>query len=109
VDQRPWIERTFKDGLACDEVFIHTVLMRSPFAAKVADDRPGCPANLRCIDWSRRVHHSPHTFTEADIPMLRESSGTALFARKFNSELDPHVVAAVAGWVRAPQGGDQPA
>jgi hypothetical protein len=102
ADHRDWIEATFCNGLACDEVFLQTLVMRSHFVPKIAVDRMDSPANLRCIDWSRRVRNSPHTFTRADVAMLAAASRTALFARKFDSRIDSEVVAAVAKWVREP-------
>jgi hypothetical protein len=87
-----WIEKTFLYGLACDEVFIQTLLMKSPFKSKMNNGLDGTTQNLRYIDWKRRDKNSPYTFQMSDYEELKEASKHSLFARKFNRTTDQGLV-----------------
>ena len=84
--QKEWVEKTFRHGNMCDELFLQTLLHRSPFREKCAG------RNMRYIDWSRREngHRHPHTFTMEDYDSLKESD--CLFARKFNERTDAEIM-----------------
>lgn len=64
--------RRLKYTFAPDEVFFHTIILNSPFAAKVVND------NQRCIVWSKNA--SPRTLTEKDWWTVATSD--CLLARK---------------------------
>ena len=68
----------YRKTTCCDEVFIQTLLLNSPFIENVFDaKRKNC--NLRLIDWTRG---KPYTWTIADVDELMCSD--AIFARKFD-------------------------
>jgi hypothetical protein len=89
---REWIEKTFHFALAGDEVFVQTLLMKSPYKSKINSGLDGTTQNLRYIDWKRRDKNSPYTFKISDYEELKEASNHALFARKFNRTADQGLV-----------------
>lgn len=74
--QESRIRKLFHHTLCCDELFVQTLLMASPFAQRISP-----LGNLRKIDWSRG---DPYTWQNGDFEELVKSSG-CLFARKFSS------------------------
>jgi hypothetical protein len=99
--QEPWIRSTFRYTLACDEVYLQTLVMKSSFRSEVASRDSGKAANLRYIDWTRREKNSPHTFRMADYEDLVEASRYHLFARKFSTAVDASIVDAIVGRIRS--------
>ncbi len=93
--QEPWIARTFHHGLSCDEVFMQTLVMKSPFRDHLHDPRQGMTGNLRYINWRRREGNSPYTFRMADWEELMQAGSKAFFARKFNRAVDSGIVDAL--------------
>jgi core-2/I-Branching enzyme len=75
--------RTFRHAGASDEVFFQTVLMSSPFRDAVIDD------SLVFAIWGEMANN-PETLTRDDLDALTRSS--KLFARKFDTEVDPTVL-----------------
>jgi hypothetical protein len=75
--------RTFRHGGAVDEVFFQTVLMSSRFRDAVIDD------SLVFAIWGEMANN-PETLTQDDLDALTRSS--KLFARKFDTEVDPTVL-----------------
>lgn len=100
LDHESWIARTFRHGLACDEVFLQTLVMKSPFKDRISGPRHGMTSNLRHIDWTRRDRNSPYTFRMADLDELLEARREAFYARKFNTQVDAGIVDALADRVR---------
>ena len=90
--QEPWIRKTFRYTLACDEVYLQTLIMKSTFRSEVASRDMGNAANLRYIDWTRRDKNSPYTFRMSDYQELVEASRHHLFARKFSTTVDAAIV-----------------
>lgn len=95
VKNEKWVDKVFKHTVICDEIFIPTLLWRSPFKNKLFDptkaDIEGCTPSMRLIDWSRgpsRRH--PWTFTSDDFGMLEKSP--CLWARKFDENTDSAVI-----------------
>ena len=85
VEQEPWIRKVFSHTCSCDEVFLQTVLGRSPFAGSCA-----C-TNVRFIDWERREStRHPHIFRISDYDAL--TSSESLFARKFDERVDSAII-----------------
>ena len=70
-----------------DEFLLHTVLLNSPLRATITTTD-----NLRYIDWSAGGN-SPRTLGPADLPALLASP--KLWARKFDPEPEPAVLAAL--------------
>lgn len=87
----PWVKRTFHHTLACDEVYVQTLLMKSSFQERLPDQDSVRVANLRYIDWKRRERNSPHTFRMVDYDALKEASQDCLFARKFRTAVDQEI------------------
>lgn len=109
VDQEDWLERVFRHTGVCDEEFLPTLLMNSPFRdrlfdASLHDERQQCAGsglagNLRLIDWTRgeSVRH-PWTFRSEDWEMLMHSP--CLWARKFDERVDPEIIGRVCSHLR---------
>jgi len=95
-----WIEKTFLYGLACDEVFMQTLIMKSPFKSKINHGNDGTTQNLRYIDWKRRDKNSPYTFKMSDYEELKEASKHSLFARKFNRTTDQGLVDSIVDRIK---------
>ena len=103
VAQQQWVDKVFAHTSTCDEVFIPTLLYRSPYAENLysqQDDAGYRIGNMRFIDWSRgtSVRH-PYTFTIEDFPLLCQVPH--MFARKFNIEQQGDLVAKLAEYVSA--------
>lgn len=95
VDHEPWIRRTFRHSVIPDEFFLQTLVSCSPFADRLFSDRDDDDhwACARKIDWRRG---SPYTWRISDLPELRDAARTGhVFARKFDSDVDPEVIQAV--------------
>lgn len=61
-------------SFAADEIYMQTVIMNSPFAARVVDN------HLRYIDWQRRNGNIPANLDISDLGKITDSP--CLFARK---------------------------
>ena len=83
VRANPAFVRFFKYVMCPDEIFFQTVLLNSEIAGEMVD------SDLHCIDWSQRGPH-PATFTAKDLERLATSP--ALFARKFDLDLDETIL-----------------
>jgi len=89
VDEEKWIKHIFKFTYCCDEVFLQTLLMRSPFK----DNRYWLPmdndthAIMRLIDWNRGT---PYVFKISDKDEIMSSE--MLFCRKFDSVIDSDII-----------------
>jgi hypothetical protein len=90
VDRSELILKEYSYTYACDEVFIQTELLNSPFWDQRASCSLPLTANLRLIDWARRQGNSPHTWRIDDLEDLKSSP--CLFARKFDVSIDSTVV-----------------
>lgn len=83
--EEPWIKKTFRSSLCCDEIFLQTVLMNSPFAdkrylpPKNGAVRQDCLACLRYFDWERG---NPYVWRAGDERELLSCG--CLFTRKFS-------------------------
>lgn len=85
LTKRDWIKRTFSHVLCADEMFVQTVIKKSPFYARIH------PAgNMREIDWTRG---DPYVWRKSDRQHLLESP--AMFARKFSENIDSDIIAAI--------------
>ena len=89
IDREEWIKKTFRYTFCCDEVFLQTLLIESPYIDnlyhKEFDNDPH--AIMRFIDWKRG---NPYTFRISDFDELCESE--MLFARKFDASVDSEII-----------------
>jgi hypothetical protein len=72
-----------------DEQFFQTLVMNSPYAGKVSNE------NLWYTDWSGENTLHPKTLGASDFSALEGAS--ALFARKFNANLDEQILNLIDG------------
>jgi len=93
------IRREYRMTLCPDEQFVQSLIWNSPFRDRLHKDPAdgGHSANARLIDWRRGSLYSPYTFRDSDFDELTGSD--ALFARKFDLDVDRVVVDRVQGWV----------
>lgn len=85
------IRRLFRSTYCPDEVFMHTMMINSPFRDTLPpdafeDNHLSC---CRYIDWKRG---KPYTFTDSDYEELIRTADGYLFARKFDYAASPGVV-----------------
>lgn len=83
------ILRQYRHSRCCDEIFLQSHLIRTPFVHSLYDDSfsDSCRSNMRLIDWKRG---EPYTFRDTDVEELLSSP--CLFARKFDDGKDPKVI-----------------
>lgn len=74
TEQRPYFYRWLRFAFAPDEVYVQTVLLNSPFRARIEND------NLRYICWEKRNGNYPANLDETDFAKIMNSN--KLFARK---------------------------
>lgn len=96
VSRKDWVRKTFRHTGMCDEIFLPTLLMMSPFRENVyfselAEGHAITMANLRYIAWggSGSIRH-PRTFVAEDFDTLM--SVPHLWARKFDEQVDAEVI-----------------
>lgn len=98
VSQKDWVDRTFRHTTTCDEVFMPTLVWRSPFRDNVFDpvEHSGNSteenlSNMRFIDWTRgeSIRH-PWVFIIDDYGLLM--SVPHLWARKFDERKDAAII-----------------
>ena len=78
------IRRLFRRTRCCDEIFLQTLVLDSPFekALYLPPCTGGVESNLRLVDWKRG---DPYVFREGDLEELLSSP--CLFARKFTPDV----------------------
>ena len=88
IENKNWVEKTFKYTKCCDEIFLQTLIINSPFKDKLyfepREDRCG---NMRYVDWKRG---NPYIFKSQDYDELINSD--YIFARKFDSKVDFQII-----------------
>ena len=89
LTKESWIKKHFQYTIAPDELFVQTILKRSPFKDRVAQ------VTTRYIDWERG---QPYVFTAADYELLHSSD--CLFARKFDETTDPEIISMIVRDIR---------
>lgn len=89
VDHFLEYEGYFRKVLLCDEVFLHTMFINSPFSNNLYwpqfDNNQH--AIMRLIDWKRG---NPYIFRKSDFGEIMSSD--LLFARKFDMEIDDEII-----------------
>lgn len=95
VNKKKWIYNTFRYTKCCDEIFLQTIVLNSPFKDKrFYDQKEKRYGNKRAVDWNRG---SPYTYKKEDFEWL-VSSGY-MFGRKFNINTDPEIVEMIVHYV----------
>lgn len=97
VENEEWLEKVFRHTSTCDEIFLPTLVARSPFKDRlfvpepVKNQKEVNMANMRFIDWTRgeSIRH-PWVFRAGDMALL-ESVGH-LWARKFDETVDGEII-----------------
>ena len=97
VSNEKRVKKEFRFSKCCDELFLQTVLMNSPYAQNLSctvfqDDYRSCQ---RYIDWNRG---NPYVFRENDFEELISSG--YLFARKFDSKVDSEIINKIVAYVK---------
>lgn len=91
VEKEQWIQEAFGKSVCGDELFLQTVARNSSFAEKICN--PNTMSEIpdtRYIDWERGSNNNPYVFRENDYEELKNAN--ALFARKFDLEVDRKIV-----------------
>lgn len=83
------IKKMFKYTNCCDEIFLQTILVNSPFIKNVykKDFSDNYESIMRLIDWNRG---NPYTFRASDYNELVQSK--MIFARKFDENIDEKII-----------------
>lgn len=89
VDNMREYEKIFSYSYCCDEVFIQTVFVNSPYKNNLYmqncnNDHLAC---ARLIDWERG---NPYVFRKEDYALIKASP--AIFARKFDLNTDREII-----------------
>lgn len=97
VDHSDELLEKYKYTLCCDEVFLQTLVVNSPFASNLyhAKFDNDIHAIMRFIDWERG---NPYVFRNDDIEELLQSD--MLFARKFSLNVDNEIVETISNYVQ---------
>lgn len=90
VSKEKWIENTFANTLCCDEVFLQTLIVNSPFRENTyrhGEAATWQEANQRMVDWGRG---RPYIFRKKDYDEL--VNYPYCFARKFDWQVDKDII-----------------
>lgn len=100
VNRIPWIHKVFHRAIICDELFLQSLVMASPFKdALYKSDVEGMTDNLRLIEWNPEIcHRHPKTFDINDFEKLKASP--CLWARKFDEQYDNEIIDRVIAMVK---------
>ena len=83
------IEKIFDFSYCCDEVFLQTIFVNSPFKNNLF--MPNCNNNqfacARLIDWDRG---NPYVWRKEDYDLIKASP--CMFARKFDMSVDSEII-----------------
>lgn len=100
LSKRAEIKKRFNYTLAADEVFLQTMIAKSPFREDIYKFEKSMNANVRMIDWDRREGNSPYTFCLDDYEKLISADEDICFARKFSENVDFEVVKKLYDYLR---------
>lgn len=96
VEKEDLIYSMFRSTFCTDELFIHTLVINSPFRDTLPPDAfEGASSHHACcryIDWNRG---KPYSFRNNDLDELSHLPDGYLFARKFDYKNEPGVVDAL--------------
>ena len=88
-EEKKEILKHYRFTRCCDEIFLQTALMASPFRENLFDQSfsDSLVSNMRMVDWKRG---NPYTFQKEDVPSLVQSG--LLIGRKFDINSHPEAV-----------------
>lgn len=93
LEKEELIRDLFLHSKCCDEVFLQTLAVNSPFKERLADPEMsgGSKGFARYIDWNRG---GPYTFRTSDFEELMSTEETkgCMFARKFDEMTDGIII-----------------
>lgn len=100
LGRRDMVRKRFCDRtFCCDEVFMQTMLLSSPFTDSQWDPAGDeFSQNARLMDWSRPEGTGPHVWRMEDWETLVMSD--RMFARKFDERIDLRVIDALCNRVQ---------
>ena len=89
VSKEKWLKRVFRYSLCCDELFVQTLMLNTPYMDSLYHQHMDndIHAIMRLIDWKRGT---PYVFRNEDFEEL--ASSDMLFARKFDSTIDSSII-----------------
>lgn len=90
VKKENWIKKVFSNTVCCDEVFLQTVVINSPFKHKLYQKEIVMDTEtsiMRLVDWKRG---GPYIFQSEDYQEILSSK--MIFARKFDTSKDEEIV-----------------
>ncbi len=89
VKEEAAILKRYANTRCCDEVFLQSHLVSTPFREHLYDSTfsGSQRSNMRAVDWERG---EPYTFQDEDLEPLLNSP--YLFARKFDEQKSPHLI-----------------
>ncbi|MDB1921722.1 beta-1,6-N-acetylglucosaminyltransferase [Clostridium tertium] len=93
------IRKEYKYTLACDEVFIQTIIMNSKFKNNINHYEEKHISNARYIDWENKKRNSPNSFKLKDYDKLINLPHYICFARKFEETVDFQIVEKIRDYV----------
>ena len=95
LKKKKWIEETFRFTKCCDEVFLQTIILNSPFKKKLFyDEREKRFGNMRLVDWKRG---NPYIFRKEDFDTIISSG--YMFGRKFDERVDDTIINLIVDFV----------
>lgn len=96
VSRSEWIRSVFRYTDCADEIFVHTLLLESPFVNNLyhPDFDNDCISIMRFIDWERGC---PYVFRNDDYQEILDSP--YMFARKFDASVDKAIIDRIAAYV----------
>lgn len=91
--RRDYVEKTFRNTVCGDEIFLQTLLHNSDFRKNLYHPQydNSQEAIMRLIDWNRG---NPYVFREADFAEIKSSP--MLWARKFDCKIDSNIIIKIA-------------
>ncbi len=89
VEKEPFLQRMYAHTKCCDEIFLQTLVVNSPYRDRLYDPqmKGGAEGFMRHIDWNRGA---PYTFRNSDYEELMNSP--CMFARKFDEQVDEEII-----------------
>ena len=97
VNIKDEIINDYKNTLACDEVFLQSIVMQSKFKDNIYKFEKKLNGNLRYIDKNTtdRQKNSPYVFKFKDFDRLMQLDSDLIFARKFSENEDMEIVMSI--------------
>lgn len=93
ISKEKWIQKTFRFGYICDEIYIQTIIMNSEYMKDLCDkpnSEERISGNMRYTRWPVTGGAHPIIFEEKDFEELIQSD--CLFARKFSETVDKKII-----------------